>query len=86
MAHSTVRAGGVRLVDRVQVSGDGLVSPVLASVLAALRQGLAIALAMSETFSAQSGLVELKKANLEARLPDARRGAFTELLAAEALL
>ncbi len=82
----TARAGGVRLVDRVEASGDGLVSPVQAQVLHGLRRALAIALAMAETFGAQTGLVELKKANLEARLPDARRGEFTELLAAEALL
>jgi len=81
----TARPGGVRLVERVEGLGDGLVSPVQASALQALRRGLAIALAMGEGFSAQSGLVELKKANLEGRLPDARRTEFTELLAAEAL-
>ncbi|MEO6299793.1 MAG: ATP-binding protein [Paracoccaceae bacterium] len=82
----TARAGGVRLVERVQGLGDGLTSPLQASVLGALRRGLAIALAMAEGFAAQSGLAELKKANLEARLPDARRAEFTELLAAEALI
>ncbi len=80
------RAGGVRLVERVQGLGDGLTSPLQASVLGALRRGLAIALAMAEGFAAQLGLAELKKANLEARLPDARRAEFTELLAAEALV
>ena len=80
------RAGGVRLVERVQGLGDGLTSPLQASVLGALRRGLAIALAMGAEFGAASGLAELKKANLEARLPDARRIEFTELLAAEALI
>jgi hypothetical protein len=47
---------------------------------------LAVALAMGDAFAAQTGLAELKKANLEARLPDARRAEFTELLAAEALV
>jgi hypothetical protein len=85
VTRSTARPGGVRLVERVEALGDGLVSPVQASALQALRRGLAVALAMGEGFAAQSGLVELKKANLEGRLPDARRAEFTELLAAEAL-
>jgi hypothetical protein len=85
-ARSTVRPGGVRLVERVEGLGDGLISPAQASALHALRRGLAIALAMAETFAAQSGLAELKKANLEGRVPDLRRGERTELLAAEALL
>ena len=82
----TARAGGVRLVERVQGLGDGLTSPLQASVLGALRRGLAISLALSAEFAAASGLAELKKANLEARLPDARRVEFAELLAAEALI
>ncbi len=82
----TARPGGVRLIDRVEGTGDGLVSPVQAAALSALRRGLAIALAMAETFSAQSGLAELKKANLEARLPEGRKAEFTELLAAEAMV
>ena len=82
----TARAGGVRLIERVQALGDGLTSPLQAAVLGALRRGVAIALAMGDGFAHGSGLVELKKANLEARLADARRGEFTELLAAEALL
>lgn len=85
-ARSTARPGGVRLVERVEGMGDGLISPAQASALHALRRGLAIALAMGETFAAQSGLAELKKANLEGRVPDLRRAEFTELLAAEALL
>ena len=86
VTQSTARPGGVRLVDRVQALGDGLTSPLQASVLGALRRGLAIALAMAAEFAAASGLAELKKANLEARLPDSRRTEFTELLAAEALI
>lgn len=81
----TARPGGVRLVERIESFGDGLVSPVQASALQALRRGLAIALAMGEGFAEGTGLVELKKANLEGRLADARRAEFTELLAAEAL-
>lgn len=83
---TTVRPGGVRLIERVEGLGDGLVSPTQASALHALRRGLAISLAMAETFAAQSGLAELKKANLEGRLAEVRRVEFTELLAAEALI
>ena len=83
---TTARPGGVRLLDRVEGLGDGLTSPLQASALHALRRGLSIAMAMGESFTAQSGLVELKKANLEGRLSDPRRAEFTELLAAEALL
>jgi energy-coupling factor transporter ATP-binding protein EcfA2 len=83
---TTARPGGVRLAERVEGLGDGLVSPVQAAVLNALRRSLAIALAMGETFSAQSGLAELKKANLEGRVPEARRGEFGELLQGEALV
>ena len=86
ITRSTARPGGVRLLERVESLGDGLISPSQASALHGLRRGLAIALAMAETFAAQSGLAELKKANLEGRLPDGKRGEFTELLAAEALL
>lgn len=86
ITRSTVRPGGVRLLERVESLGDGLVSPTQASALHSLRRGLAIALAMAETFAAQSGLAELKKANLEGRLPDGKRSEFTELLTAEALL
>jgi len=81
----TARPGGVRLVERVEAIGDGLISPLQAAVLHALRRGVAIALAIGDTFATHSGLVELKKANLEARLPELRRAEFTELLAAEAL-
>jgi energy-coupling factor transporter ATP-binding protein EcfA2 len=86
VTQSTARPGGVRLIDRVQGAGDGLVSPVQAAVLHGLRRGVAIALAMGGTFSETSGLVELKKANLEARLPEGKKAEFSELLAAEALV
>ena len=83
---STARPGGVRLGERIEGLGDGLVSPVQAAVLNALRRSLAIALAMGETFSAQSGLAELKKANLEGRVPEPKRAEFGELLQGEALV
>ncbi|MCV2877439.1 ATP-binding protein [Sedimentimonas flavescens] len=86
VTRATVRVEGVRLAERVQaVGGDDLPTPAQAAVLQALRRGLAIALAVGEAVSEASGLVELKKANLEGRLPEARRAEFTELLAVEAL-
>lgn len=81
-----VRPGTVHLLDRIgAVAEDGLPTPASASATQALRRALAIALAMGETYSDRTGLVELKQANLESRLPAPRRAEFTELLAAEAL-
>ncbi|MDR5652545.1 AAA family ATPase [Ruixingdingia sedimenti] len=83
----TARPGAVRLIERITAAAeDGLVTPMQANVMQALRRALAIALAMGETFGERTGLAELKKANLENRLADARRVEFTELLAAEALV
>ncbi len=82
----TARPGGVRLMERVEGLGDGLISPVQASVLTVLRRALSIALAMGDSFAQATPLTELKKANLEALLPDPRRAEFSELLAAEALV
>jgi energy-coupling factor transporter ATP-binding protein EcfA2 len=86
VTRSTVRPGGVRLLERVEETAEGLLSPVQASALNSLRRALAIALAMGETFTEQTGLVELKKANLEGRLPEAKKVEFSELLAAESLV
>ncbi|MFV0493062.1 MAG: ATP-binding protein [Pseudorhodobacter sp.] len=86
VTRSTVRPGGVRLMERVEGLSDGLLSPLQAAALNSLRRALGIALAMGEGYSELTGLVELKKANLEGRLPDTRRAEFTELLSAEALV
>ena len=86
VTRQTTRPGGVRIAERIEAGSDGLVSPVQAAILQALRRALAVALAMGETFAMQTPLGELKKANLEGRLPDLRRKEFTELLSAEALL
>lgn len=81
------RPEGVRLIERVEGIGgaDPIVDPVEATVLQGLRRALATALAVGEAFSGQTGLAELKRANLENRLPADRRGEFSELLSAEAL-
>jgi hypothetical protein len=87
VTQSVARPSGVRLIDRVEAVGgeDPIVAPEQATVLQALRRALAVALAVGEGFSAETGLAELKKANLEGRLPQVKAGEFSELLAAEAL-
>ena len=55
----TGRPGGARLVEPGLVEpglGNGLTTPLQAAVVAALRRGLTIALALAATFSVQSGL------------------------------
>ncbi|THD74060.1 AAA family ATPase [Thalassobius vesicularis] len=88
VTRSTVRAEGVRLLERIEAAdgGDALVSPLQATVMNALRRALAVALAMGQGYAAQVGLDALKRANLEGSLPPARKGEFAELLAAEALV
>ncbi len=85
---SAARPGGVRLVERVGAVGgeDQIPSALEATVLQVLRRAIAIALAMGETFAQRTGLAELKKANLEGRMPAARGAEFSELLGAEALV
>ena len=87
VTRSTARPEGVRLVERIEGADDGdpLVSPTQATVLHGLRRAIAVALAAGEAFSEATGLVELKKENLEGRLPETRKAEFGELLAAEAL-
>ncbi len=83
----TARPEGVRLIDRIMgADDDPIPAPLEATVLQALRRALAIALAMGETYAEATGLAELKRANLEGRLPAPRAGEFGELLAAEALV
>lgn len=84
----TARPDGVHLIARVEDSdgGDPIISPVQATVLHALRRALAIALAMGEQYAEQTGLVALKKQNLQAALPADKKTEFSELLAAESLI
>lgn len=83
-----VAAGAVSLIGRVEGADgdDALMSPLQATVLHGLRRAIAIALAVAENVAEQSGLGDLKRANLEGSLPAARKGEFDELLAAEALV
>lgn len=83
---STQRPGAVRLVERIErAGGDDLPSALAATVLRALRRALAIALAVGDEVEGRSGAAELKRANLENRLPPEQAGAFKEMLAAESL-
>lgn len=88
VTRSTARPEGVHLAARIEGTDgdDPLISPLQANVLHALRRALAIALAVGEGFSAQTGLTEMKKDNLEGALVAAKRAEFAELLAAEALV
>ncbi len=81
-------AGAVQLLARIEGAdeGDALVSPQQAVVMNVLRRAIAIALAVASSVAEQSGLGDLKRANLEGALPAARKGEFGELLAAEALV
>ena len=80
--------GVVALMARVEGvdEGDALITPLQATVLHALRRAIAVALAVAETVAEQSGLGDLKRANLQGSLPPARKAEFSELLAAEALV
>ncbi|GGH33499.1 ATPase family associated with various cellular activities (AAA) [Cribrihabitans marinus] len=88
VTRQTSRPDGVHLRERIEAADDGdtLVSPPQATVMQAIRRALAIALAMGDAFGEQTPLGELKRANLAGDLPAARKGEFTELLTAEALI
>jgi energy-coupling factor transporter ATP-binding protein EcfA2 len=85
VTRSTARPEGVRLLERIEASddGDALVSPIQATVSSALRRALAIALTIGDAFSGSTGLVNLKRENLEGRL--SAKDEFGQLLTAEAL-
>ena len=77
----------MQLVARIEAAdeGDGLVSPVQANVLHAVRRSLAIALAVGEQYGERTGLADLKRANLDGSLPSGKKAEFSELLSAETL-
>jgi energy-coupling factor transporter ATP-binding protein EcfA2 len=83
-----VATGAVQLLARIEGADDGdtLVSPVQATVMRSLRRAVSIAMALAENVAEQSGLADLKRANLEGSLPAARKSEFSEMLAAEALV
>jgi len=82
-----VVSGAVSLIERIEgIDEDALTTALQATVLHGLRRAIAIALAVAENVAEQSGLGDLKRANLEGSLPAARKAEFEELLAAEALV
>ena len=87
VTRSTARPEGVQLLARIEAADDGdvITSPVQANVMSGLRRALAIALAVGEGFSEVTGLVALKKDNLQGSLAAGKKNEFAELLAAEAL-
>ncbi|MBL3703627.1 AAA family ATPase [Sulfitobacter sp. BDSS02] len=88
VTRSTVRPEGVRLLERIEAAdeGEALVSPLQAVAMNAVRRALAISLALVEGFGEATALAGLKRANLAGDLPAGRKGEFSELLAAEALI
>lgn len=87
VTRSTARPEGVQLLARIEAADDGdvITSPVQANVMSGLRRALAIALAVGEGFAEVTGLVALKKDNLQGSLAAGKKNEFAELLAAEAL-
>ncbi|MGJ8546268.1 MAG: ATP-binding protein [Sulfitobacter sp.] len=87
-AQRNVASGAVHLLERIAAAdgGDTLISPLQATVMRGLRRAVAIALAAAENVAEQSGLADLKRANLQGSLAPARKAEFEELLAAEALV
>jgi energy-coupling factor transporter ATP-binding protein EcfA2 len=88
LTRTTSPSGGVRLLDRIAETDDDdpLTSPAQAAVSHALRRALSIALTVADAFSDQTVLTELKRINLEGRLPQDRSVEFSEFLAAESLV
>ena len=80
-----VRKEGIQITARVEAveGGDGLMSPLQATVLQSLRRAIAIALAVGDQFADRTGLTDLKRVNLDGGVPQAKAQEFTELLSAE---
>ena len=85
-ARSSAPSEGVRLRERIENLGEGLVTPLEATAIMALRRALAIAMAVSEEFSARTALGALKRDNQAGALREAERPEFRDLLEAEGLI
>ena len=88
VTRSTARSEGVQLLARIEGAdgGDVLTSPSQATVMNTVRRAISIALAVAENFAEQTGLADLKRANLQGSLAASDKTEFSELLAAEALI
>lgn len=85
---TTQRKEGIQLTARIEAvdGGDGLISPFQATLQQSLRRAIAIAMAVADQYADRTALKDLKRANLEGRLPDVKKSEFSELLSAEALI
>ncbi|MEM8700384.1 MAG: ATP-binding protein [Pseudomonadota bacterium] len=87
VTRSTARPEGVQLAERVLESDDdALTTPLQASVLRALRRAVSVAQVMSEQYGEQTGLSDLKRANLAGTLDASHKDRFQQLLSASALI
>ncbi|WP_420333868.1 ATP-binding protein [Roseibium sp.] len=87
VTRSTARPEGVQLAERVLESDDdALTTPLQASVLRALRRALSVAQVMSDQYGEQTGLSDLKRANLAGTLDATQKDRFQQLLSASALI
>ncbi|WP_299483862.1 ATP-binding protein [uncultured Roseibium sp.] len=87
VTRSTARPEGVQLSARIfQSDEDALTTPLQAGVLQALRRALSVAQVMSDQFAEQTGLSDLKRANLAGSLDPSRADKFQQLLSASALI
>ena len=87
VTRSTARPEGVQLAERVLESDDdALTTPLQASVLRALRRALSVAQVMSDQYAEQTGLSDLKRANLAGTLDASQKDRFQQLLSASALI
>ena len=82
----TAPTGAVRIASRIEdVNEDELITPLESTVLNALRRAIAIAQALADSATETIGLGDLKRANFEGSLPQARVTELEEMLGAEAL-
>jgi len=87
VTRSTARPEGVQLSARILESDDdALTTPLQASVLRALRRALSVAQVTSDQFADQTGLADLKRANLAGTLDASQKLRFEKLLNASALI
>ncbi len=87
VTRSTARPEGVQLSNRIlECDDDALTTPLQASVLRSLRRALAVAQVASEQFADQTGLAELKRANLAGTLDTSQKMRFQDLLSATAMI
>ena len=87
VTRSTARPEGVQLSNRIlECDDDALTTPLQASVLRSLRRALAVAQVASDQFADQTGLAELKRANLAGTLDASQKMRFQDLLSATAMI